>query len=113
MDRVRNFLEFLKRDPGYSSRIVHVEEIPHRKAEFRDPKLPFPSPINSYLSSQGIPNLYSHQVEAIEAVREGKNVIVTAATGSGKSLIYNLSVWEKVLKDPETRALYIFPTKAL
>jgi len=113
MDRVRNFLEFLKRDPGYSSRIVHVEEIPHRKAELEELKLPFPSPINSYLSSQGIPNLYSHQVEAIEAVREGKNVIVTAATGSGKSLIYNLSVWERVLKDPETRALYIFPTKAL
>ncbi len=113
MDRVKNFLEFLKRDPGYSSRIMHIEEIPGRKAEFRNPKAPFPPPINSYLSSQGIPNLYSHQVEAIEAIREGRNVIVTAATGSGKSLIYNLSVWEAVLKNPETRALYIFPTKAL
>ena len=113
MDRVKNFLEFLKHTSRYSSKIAHVEEIPRRKAQLREPKVPFPVPINSYLQAHQIHNLYSHQIEAIEAIREAKNVIVTAATGSGKTLIYNLSVWERILKDPETRALYIFPTKAL
>ncbi len=113
MDRVKNFLEFLKHSSRYSSRIVHVEEIPPHEAQLREPEVPFPPPIESYLESQRIPNLYSHQVEAIEAIREDKNVIVTAATGSGKTLIYNLSVWERVLKDPQTKGLYIFPTKAL
>jgi len=113
MDKVKNFIEFLKYSSRYSSRIVHVEEIPRHEADFLEPKVPFPTSINSYLRAHKISNLYSHQVEAIEVIREDKNVIVTAATGSGKTLIYNLSVWERVLKDAETRALYIFPTKAL
>jgi DEAD/DEAH box helicase domain-containing protein len=57
--------------------------------------------------------LYTHQREAYDFVRAGKNVCVVTPTASGKTLCYNLPVLDSVLKDPESRALYIFPTKAL
>ena len=113
MDKIKSFLKFLRNHPRYSHRIAHVEEIPAHEAEFSELTRPFPPAINHYLRAHGIRSLYSHQVEAIEAIRGGKNVVVTTATGSGKTLIYNLSVWEQILKDPKVRALYLFPTKAL
>jgi DEAD/DEAH box helicase domain-containing protein len=57
--------------------------------------------------------LYSHQVEAINHLRQGSNVIVATPTASGKSLIYNLIVLEEVLKNRDAKALYVFPLKAL
>ncbi|MFQ5834456.1 MAG: DEAD/DEAH box helicase [bacterium] len=113
MDKIRNFLEFLRNHPRYSHRIAHVEEIPAHEAEFNQLTRPLPPAINHYLRAHRISSLYSHQVEAVEAIRDGKNVVVTTATGSGKTLIYNLSVWEAILKSPKIRALYLFPTKAL
>jgi len=61
----------------------------------------------------GLDRLYSHQVEAIEHLRRGANVIVATPTASGKSLIYNITVLEKVLENKDAKALYIFPLKAL
>jgi len=113
MDKIKSFLKFLRNHPRYSHKIAHVEEIPPHEAEFSQLTKPFPPAINHYLRAQRISRLYSHQVEAIEAIRRGRNVVVTTATGSGKTLIYNLSVWEEILKSPKVRALYIFPTKAL
>ncbi len=113
MDKTKSFLKFLRNHPRYSHKIAHVEEIPAHKAEFNELSRPFPPAITHYLQAQRIPRLYSHQVEAIEAVRGGKNVVVTTTTGSGKTLIYNLSVWEEILKSSKIRALYVFPTKAL
>ncbi|MHA1338345.1 MAG: DEAD/DEAH box helicase [Promethearchaeota archaeon] len=56
---------------------------------------------------------WSHQADAINAIRRGQNVVVSTSTASGKSLIYNLSVLDTLLNDEHTTALYIFPTKAL
>ncbi len=64
------------------------------------------------LLGAGISELYAHQVEALEAAREG-DVIVTSGTASGKSLSFNLPVLDAIATDPKTRALYIYPTKAL
>ena len=61
----------------------------------------------------GPKGLYSHQAEAIELVRKGKNVLVATPTASGKTLIFNLPVLEEILRNPDTRALYLFPLKAL
>jgi len=113
LSEVKRFLEELKKDPYYSDRIVHIEKIPERKSRHAEVKKPFPEVIRRYLSSSKIEKLYLHQAKAIDAVREGKNVVVTSSTGSGKSLIYNLCVWEAIIKDPTKRALYLFPTKAL
>jgi DEAD/DEAH box helicase domain-containing protein len=57
--------------------------------------------------------LYRHQAEAWEAARRGENVVVTTGTASGKSLAFNLPVLDAIAREPKTRALYLYPTKAL
>jgi DEAD/DEAH box helicase domain-containing protein len=69
--------------------------------------------VNALYNTRGISQLYSHQAEAMNALHEGKNVIVATSTSSGKSLIYQLPVLTALESDPQTRAMYIFPTKAL
>ena len=63
--------------------------------------------------TKGIKELYSHQAATAELVHNGKNVVVVTPTASGKTLCYNLPVLNAVLENPDTRALYLFPTKAL
>lgn len=65
------------------------------------------------LRARGIGQLYSHQREAWDAVQEGGSVVVVTPTASGKTLCFNLPVLDRVLRDPDARALYLFPTKAL
>src|SRR6201998_73667 len=65
------------------------------------------------LRRRGIERLYSHQAEAYSAVRSGRHLVVVTPTASGKPLCYNLPVLQRLLEDPERRALYLFPTKAL
>jgi len=67
----------------------------------------------SALASRGIDRLYSHQAEAYQAVRSGRHVVVVTPTASGKTLCYNLPVLQRLLENPTSRALYLFPTKAL
>ena len=71
------------------------------------------TPIQSLLQSRGIKTLYSHQASAIEHIAAGRHVIISTATASGKSLIYNLPVLQSLLTLPQTKALYLFPLKAL
>lgn len=61
----------------------------------------------------GITDFYSHQARAIDLVRAGNHVVVATPTASGKTLIYNVPVLERILRNPEARALYLFPLKAL
>jgi DEAD/DEAH box helicase domain-containing protein len=65
------------------------------------------------LRARGIEHLYTHQREAYDVARAGGNTVVVTPTASGKTLCYNLPVLDQVLKEPDTRALYLFPTKAL
>ena len=65
------------------------------------------------LQRRGIERLYSHQAEAYTAVRGGKHLVVVTPTASGKTLCYNLPVLQRLLENPEKRALYVYPTKAL
>lgn len=69
--------------------------------------------VNALYNTRNIQQLYSHQAEAINALEEGHNVIVATSTSSGKSLIYQLPVLRALETDLQTRAMYIFPTKAL
>jgi len=65
------------------------------------------------LNRRGIERLYSHQAEAFDAVRRGRHLVVVTPTASGKTLCYNLPVLQRLLENPEKRALYVYPTKAL
>jgi DEAD/DEAH box helicase domain-containing protein len=93
--------------------ITAVHRIPSREAEW----IPMPDWVRPELAqayrAKGIERLYSHQAAAAELVRKGKNVAVVTPTASGKTLCYNLTVLNAILENPDTRALYLFPTKAL
>jgi DEAD/DEAH box helicase domain-containing protein len=67
----------------------------------------------SALAARGIEQLYTHQADAFEHVLARRNVVTITPTASGKTLCYNGPVLDAILKDPSTRALYLFPTKAL
>src|ERR1039457_789634 len=93
--------------------LTAVRHIPARDAQFR----PIPAWVTSALAEayrvKGIQELYSHQSLTAELVHGGKNVVVVTPTASGKTLCFNLPVLNAVLENPDTRALYLFPTKAL
>ncbi|KAJ9638678.1 ATP-dependent 3'-5' DNA helicase [Knufia peltigerae] len=69
--------------------------------------------VNALYNNKGITQLYSHQAEAINNLHDGHHVIVSTSTSSGKSLIYQIPMLHELEKDPESRGMYIFPTKAL
>nr|MCU0686251.1 DEAD/DEAH box helicase [Polyangiaceae bacterium] len=69
--------------------------------------------LRAALEAKGVGSLYSHQAEAYEAARAGLHVAVSTPTASGKSLCFHLPVLQALAEDPEARALYLFPTKAL
>ena len=69
--------------------------------------------LQEVLNKTGIQRLWSHQQEAIEAIRRGENVVVMTPTASGKTMIYNLPVLETILEEPDAKALYVFPLKGL
>jgi DEAD/DEAH box helicase domain-containing protein len=93
--------------------VTAVRVLPARAASHA----PFPSGIDdrlrNALKSRGIEQLYTHQAVAVEHVLTRRNVVVTTPTASGKTLCYNAPVLTAILRDPSTRALYLFPTKAL
>ncbi len=77
---------------------------------------PFPTRgprLRDVLAARGIEQLYSHQAEAVAHAMAGRHVVVTTPTASGKTLCYNVPVLSAILRDPSSRALYLFPTKAL
>jgi DEAD/DEAH box helicase domain-containing protein len=99
--------------------LLQGEELAHVAVEPPRPGRtePFPDDLDprvaSALVAQGITALYRHQAEAWEALRGGGNAIVTTSTASGKSLAFNLPVLDLLAREPKSRALYLYPTKAL
>jgi DEAD/DEAH box helicase domain-containing protein len=79
--------------------------------------VPFPDALDPRLTralaSRGVEQLYTHQAQAIEHALAGRHTVVITPTASGKTLCYNAPVLDAILKDPSSRALYLFPTKAL
>ena len=100
-------------DRRYGRNITRCEHIPAKPAEYR----PFPATMSEdlkkVLRERGIEQLYSHQAEAVRNVQSGKHVAIVTPTASGKTLCYNIPVVDKLIEKPESRALYLFPTKAL
>jgi DEAD/DEAH box helicase domain-containing protein len=113
LETIQKLLEDLVARYRLDEVLTAVREIPARDAKFR----PVPGWVASALSeayrAKGIRELYSHQAATAELVHEGKNVVVVTPTASGKTLCYNLPILDAVLENPDTRALYLFPTKAL
>jgi DEAD/DEAH box helicase domain-containing protein len=106
-------IDFLQTDKQLNSRISHWRTFPARAAKYVD----FPEAVDrrlvSLLAEKGVTRLYTHQGEAIECIMAGHNTVVVTPTASGKTLCYNLPVLNEILRSPGSRALYLFPTKAL
>ncbi|MGA3291164.1 MAG: DEAD/DEAH box helicase [Candidatus Bathyarchaeia archaeon] len=109
---IDDFIQSIKRMQSYKKQIVHIQEIPPKEACFGELEKPLPENIQNCLLTRDI-HLYSHQAEAINKVREGKNVVIVTPTASGKTLAFNIPVLEALTKDPKSTALYLYPTKAL
>src|SRR5438105_12573886 len=113
LEMVHNILGTLVARFRQEEVLTAVRQIPARAAKFR----PMPAWVASALAeayqAKGIWDLYSHQASTAELVRDGKNAVVVTPTASGKTLCYNLAVLNAVLENPDSRALYLFPTKAL
>jgi DEAD/DEAH box helicase domain-containing protein len=111
--RVERILEQVLAEPSLAGGVRHHALVPAREAQF----VPVPDwldrRIAAGLASRGVHGLYTHQAEAIEAVRGGEDVVVVTPTASGKTLCYLLPVLQGLAEDPTARALFLFPTKAL
>jgi len=108
-----NALEELKKDQSFLENVTEWSVIPARDGQYDD----FPDNLSSLLResliSRGIQNLYTHQAISWELIRSGRNTVIVTPTASGKTLCYNLPILHNLLKEPASRALYLFPTKAL
>src|SRR6186997_1857347 len=106
-------LDWLLAEPSIARGIVHHAVLPPRDAFFAE----FPGWLDprivSGLASRGIQRPYLHQAEAMEAVHAGDDVVIVTPTASGKSLCYTVPVLQSIVDDPASRALFLFPTKAL
>lgn len=110
---IPEILEQLHTDPSFSSNIIHTRTIPGKEAVYAEfPERLHPSIIRA-LGTKGIGRLYSHQKEAFELAVSGQSFTAVTPTASGKSLCYHLPVMQSILEDDTSRAIYLFPTKAL
>jgi DEAD/DEAH box helicase domain-containing protein len=107
------FLHYLTSLPDYRDQIAHIKHIQPRSAEYGELSEPLADGLQRSLERHGIPALYTHQAEAVNAARQGGNVMVSTSNASGKTLCYNVAVLQALLTEPNSRAIYLFPTKAL
>jgi DEAD/DEAH box helicase domain-containing protein len=104
---------------AFAARDVHgeiltaIRHFPARDAQWADFPAWAHADLRTAYAGKGIRQLYSHQAAAAEAVHAGKNIVVVTPTASGKTLCYNLPILNAILESSDSRALYLFPTKAL
>lgn len=103
----------LKQDDQYKDNIVSWETIEEKPAKTIDLPEDLHPLLQEALAARGIERLYTHQKSSYESVMEKRSIVAVTPTASGKTLCYNLPVLQQILTKPETRALYLFPTKAL
>lgn len=109
---VDEIVEWLQKRPYYANQLETHRTLPARTASTSELDFDVDSRLGQALTKQGVTALYDHQTAAIEAVRDGKNVVLATPTASGKSLAYTIPAFERALTAGKT-ALYIAPQVAL
>lgn len=94
-------------------RLVDILSTDRRKAQYSQISPRLPKQLERYLRQKDIKELYTHQVEAINHIRENRDTVIACSTSSGKSLCFQLPMLERMLKEPKATGLLIYPTKAL
>lgn len=110
---VTEFIARLSAERGYRGQIAAEHSEPARPARFAAPAVPLPPALDGWLRALGVERLYLHQAAAYDAARRGEDLLICTSTASGKSLCFHLPVLAGLHGDPDARALYVFPAKAL
>ncbi|MEW6516383.1 MAG: DEAD/DEAH box helicase [candidate division FCPU426 bacterium] len=113
MKDFHSLVDRLVRTSAFAESVAHYQYLPAQPPVFEELDDTCPEPLRRAVAAAGIQKIYSHQAQALRQLRQGQHTGVTTPTASGKTLIYNLAVGERLLADPEARALYLFPLKAL
>jgi len=113
LTRVREVLDTFAARDVTGEVLTAVRYFPAREAQWAGFSAWVHADLVAAYAAKGIQRLYTHQAAAAEAVYAGKNVVVVTPTASGKTLCYNLPILNSILENTDTRALYLFPTKAL
>jgi DEAD/DEAH box helicase domain-containing protein len=111
--RVREVLDAFAQRDATGEVLTAVRHFPAREAQWAEFSEWIHADLVAAYRAKGIQRPYTHQTGAAEAVHDGKNVVIVTPTASGKTLCYNVPVLNAILENPDTRALYLFPTKAL
>lgn len=110
---LEQMLDYFRASDRIMKNITSWVEIPAREAQYSD----FPECLDQRLAAalekRGVHKLYTHQASAVAEIGKGKDIVVVTPTASGKTMCYNLPVLNAILKDEESRAIFLFPTKAL
>jgi DEAD/DEAH box helicase domain-containing protein len=107
------YIQSLKAYKGFAGDIVCHRTLDPVPARYAGSLPGFTHDLSLLLSELGIPRLYSHQQAAMDRILSGSHTVIATPTASGKSLVYNLPVVDRLLSDPSATALYLFPLKAL
>ncbi|WFC99213.1 ATP-dependent 3'-5' DNA helicase [Malassezia yamatoensis] len=113
---VQQILAELPQQPWWRDQIVAGgrRTFPARPAVYKEPDAPLNEEVRTAIQhTHNISQLYLHQALAVNAFQQGKNVVVSTGTSSGKSLVYQVPIATALLQDDEATAMCIFPTKAL
>ena len=110
---IHSLLDFWKSDPDTAPNLFAWRTVPARPAQTHPFPTDLPAPLSQALIASGIHSLYSHQLDAWTAAQNNQNLLLSTGTASGKTLAYNLPIFAELLRNPNSRALYLFPTKAL
>ena len=103
----------LRQLPVFTRGVTAWKELPAREGRYTEFPPALDYRLKEALRDRGIERLYTHQAASVAATLHGENVVVVTPTASGKTLCYNLPVLNVLLHEPNARALYLFPTKAL
>lgn len=106
-------LEAFKNDRAIAPNIAIWKQFPAREGIYEDYPDYLDEKLVRILKSRGINKLYSHQRRAVDSIHTGNNTVIVTPTASGKTLCYNIPVLDDIMRNSSTRAMYIFPTKAL
>ena len=112
-EKIQEYVQSLKASKRLGGQVVFHKVIPKEIAAWGNPLEAWPGKIEQMLREAHIRKLFAHQAQAVDLGRAGEHVVVATPTASGKTLIYNLMVLERFFLRPDSKALYIFPLKAL
>ncbi len=110
---IEEIVKKIKSDTHYAGQIVKIYDISGEKADKENIPSELDPRILKYLAQNGITSLYRHQIEALRALKEGGNIILTTSTASGKTLAFSIPILQTLFENPMATALYLYPTKAL